>query len=53
MARGFALLLPEFADEQQGRRWSERYVSGGCCCWGDDRDNKWACVECGHRWGRP
>jgi hypothetical protein len=24
---------------------------GGCICWGDMRDPRWGCRECGERWG--
>jgi DNA-directed RNA polymerase subunit RPC12/RpoP len=24
---------------------------GGCMCWGDERDHKWECLDCEHRFG--
>lgn len=34
-----------------GEPRSENFVDGGCRCFRDERDPRWACCSCGHRWG--
>ncbi len=30
---------------------AEEVVLGGCCCWGDERDPAWSCLDCGLQGG--
>lgn len=43
----FGMPAPELsAQAQRGE-----VALGGCMCWGDERDNKWACRDCRHEFG--
>lgn len=42
---------PAIHSVQHAQRMAKTVVFGGCCCWGYERDDKWACVACEHQWG--